>query len=156
MKSLVTLCSPVTEKPKSFEFTPIPGQATISPELAVRIANQIFPDGDIHAMFLPLEENGVYKILKHEGDKILFPSRQKMLVIDAYNGKPLYRSGQTEPTAGDIFIEWQLALHSGEAFGLTGKIVVLIAGLIPPLLYVTGVIRWLQKHRVKRIGGRCH
>ena len=53
-------------------------------------------------------------------------------------------------TAGDVFDEWLYPLHTGEAFGLTGQFIILMLGLIPLVLYVTGVIRWLQKRRAKK------
>ncbi len=71
-----------------------------------------------------------------------------MVVIDAYSGNVIYQTDPTKRTSSDIFEEWQLALHSGEAFGVTGQIIVLIVGLIPLVLYVTGLIRWVQKRRV--------
>jgi len=40
-------------------------------------------------------------------------------------------------------------LHSGRAFGWTGRILVFLTGLACPILFVTGVIRWLQKRRAK-------
>lgn len=50
-------------------------------------------------------------------------------------------------SGGDVFMQWQWPLHSGQAFGWTGRILVCITGLICPLLFVTGMIRWLQKRR---------
>ena len=56
-------------------------------------------------------------------------------------------------SAGDLFMQWQWPLHSGQAFGWTGRILVFITGLVCPLLFVTGVIRWLQKRRAKQAKG---
>ncbi|WP_029151642.1 PepSY-associated TM helix domain-containing protein [Methylovulum miyakonense] len=53
-------------------------------------------------------------------------------------------------SVGDVVMQWQWPLHSGQAFGWTGRILVCIAGLICPLLFVTGVIRWLQKRWAKQ------
>jgi uncharacterized iron-regulated membrane protein len=57
-------------------------------------------------------------------------------------------------SGGDVFIQWQWPLHSGQAFGWTGRILVFVFGLICPLLFATGVIRWLQKRRAKRLKPR--
>ncbi|PPK77990.1 putative iron-regulated membrane protein [Methylobacter tundripaludum] len=150
VKGLVSFFSPLTEKPKLFESTPVVGQAPIDIGQAVTIANQLFPDGVITVVFLPVGDNGVFKVLKHKGNKIMFSSRQQTIVIDAYSAKVLYQTDQSKRTSGDIFNEWQLALHSGEAFGVTGQIIVLITGLAPLVLYVTGIIRWSQKRRVRK------
>lgn len=151
VKGLVSVFSALTAQPTSFKSKPIAGQAPIGIGQAVSIANQLFPEGVITTVFLPVDEHGVFKILKHKGNKILFSSRQQMVVIDAYSGEVLFQTDQVKRTAADIFDEWQLALHSGEAFGVTGQGIVLIAGWVPLVLYVTGVIRWLQKRRTSNL-----
>jgi uncharacterized iron-regulated membrane protein len=50
-------------------------------------------------------------------------------------------------TAGEIFTHWQWPLHSGQAFGMTGRVLIFITGLICPILFATGIIRWLQKRK---------
>jgi uncharacterized iron-regulated membrane protein len=151
VKALVNVFSPLSEQTQLFESTPTASQMPIDIGQAVSIANQIFPEGVVTTVFLPVGDTGVFKILKHQGNKILFPSRQRTVIIDAYSGKVLYQTDQSRCTSGDIFDEWQLALHSGEAFGLTGQIIVLIAGLTPLVLYVTGIIRWLQKRKAHQL-----
>jgi uncharacterized iron-regulated membrane protein len=43
-------------------------------------------------------------------------------------------------SAGDRFILSQFPLHNDEAFGLPGRLVILVSGLSVPLLYVTGLL----------------
>ncbi len=96
------------------------------------------------------------------GDKAVFtacykdiPSlRSKVLDMGCVNinsasGEILQIKDPAHGTAGDVFMQWQWPLHSGQAFGWTGRILVFLTGLICPLMFVTGVIRWLQKRRVK-------
>ena len=71
----------------------------------------------------------------------------RSLWIDQYSGKILHMRENRTATAGDTFEQWLYPLHTGEAFCLTGQSIILITGLAPLLLYVTGVIRWLQKRR---------
>lgn len=66
------------------------------------------------------------------------------------NGELLAISDPAHGSAGDVFMQWQWPLHSGQAFGWTGRILVCIAGLMCPLLFLTGVLRWLQKRRARR------
>lgn len=40
---------------------------------------------------------------------------------------------------GDVFLMWQRMLHEGSAFGRLRRVVVLLGGLLPPLLMVTGL-----------------
>lgn len=48
---------------------------------------------------------------------------------------------------GDAFFAWQFPLHSGQAFGLFGRILVFLGGVITALLGVTGVWLWLRRGR---------
>ena len=47
-------------------------------------------------------------------------------------------------------MQWRWPLPSGQAFGMQGRILVFLSGLACPVLYVTGVIRWLQKRATRR------
>ena len=60
------------------------------------------------------------------------------------------RFDHREGTAGDVFRTWQFPLHSGQGFGLSGRILVCVTGLVPPLLVVTGTWLWLRRTRLRR------
>lgn len=74
---------------------------------------------------------------------------RRCVVIDQYSGKILDVDDPAIGTAGEVFTHWQWPLHSGQAFGWTGRILVFLSGLACPLLFITGVIRWLQKRKAK-------
>lgn len=76
----------------------------------------------------------------------------RCVVIDQYSGAILDVDDPADrsATAGEVFTHWQWPLHSGRAFGWTGRILVFLSGQACPLLFVTGVIRRLQKRRAKR------
>lgn len=100
-------------------------------------------------MRLPIGPDGVYDIGKRAPDEVgNRPYRH--VWIDQYSGAVRYVQDPHRGTAGDKFVEWQFPLHTGEAFGLPGRILGCIAGLVPTVLYVTGFIRWRQKARAKR------
>jgi uncharacterized iron-regulated membrane protein len=71
------------------------------------------------------------------------------VVIDPNSGDILQIKDPAHGSGGDIFLQWQWPLHSGAAFGWTGRILVFITGLLCPLIFVTGVIRWWQKRKAK-------
>jgi uncharacterized iron-regulated membrane protein len=70
--------------------------------------------------------------------------------LNRNTGEVLAITDPAHGSGGDVFMQWQWPLHSGQAFGWTGRILVCLAGLMCPLLFVTGVIRWLQKRRAKQ------
>jgi uncharacterized iron-regulated membrane protein len=74
------------------------------------------------------------------------------LYFDAADGRLLAASVPGEGTAGDLIMDLQLPIHSGEIVGLAGRIAVCIAGIVIAVLSVTGVIIWWKKRqgRIRR------
>ena len=144
----VNLFSPVTRLqsvPIFFQPTTVEKQI-ISPEQAVRIATGSISSGHPISFSLPSDERGVYSI-SLETDAVW----DSEVSVDQYSGKVLQLYTPSNATAGDHFLGWLFPLHTGRAFGLPGRILVLVLGLVPTVLYVTGFIRWRQKQRAKRI-----
>lgn len=54
------------------------------------------------------------------------------------------RDGRREQ-AGDVLLNWLHPLHSGEALGLAGRLLVLLSGIGTVLLAVTGLLRWAMR-----------
>lgn len=75
----------------------------------------------------------------------------RCLVFNRSTGQLLQIIDSEHGSAGDKFMQWQWPLHSGQAFGWTGRILVFLSGLACPLLFITGVIRWLQKRKAKSL-----
>lgn len=72
------------------------------------------------------------------------------LWIDAHTGAVLATRDARQQSASDAVLAWLHPLHNGEAFGLTGRIVTVVCGLLPLLLAVTGWQRWLDRRRARR------
>lgn len=126
------------------------GKKPIDLAQALSIVQSRYPEGRIDWLNFPDGGTGVYRISisKVPGLSRFWSERQ--VFVDQYNGTILkVQDPSTRATSGQTFIEWQWPLHSGRAFGWTGRILVFLSGLACPVLFVTGVIRWLQKRRAK-------
>lgn len=53
-------------------------------------------------------------------------------------------------SAGDEFFAWQYPLHSGKAFGTTGRWVVFVGGVVTSSLVITGWLLWLRRRARRR------
>lgn len=71
------------------------------------------------------------------------------IFIDGRDGKVLGRFEDRNGTAGDAIRIWQFPLHSGQGFGLPGRILVCILGLAPLVLAGTGCWLWLRRRRLR-------
>jgi|TARA_R110000851_G_scaffold164935_1_gene309350 uncharacterized iron-regulated membrane protein len=124
----------------------------ITADQAVEIANNRFPDAELRWVETPgLNNQKAWRIaLYQEGE----PSRRfprTQVWIDPVSGEILGLRDTKQDTGGDVLMHWLHPLHNGEVFGMTGRILVFIAGLLPLILFVTGLIRWLQKRRARRL-----
>lgn len=83
------------------------------------------------------------------GDR--FPS--SIVWLDARTAEILAVRQPEHVSGGDVFKQWMHPLHSGEAFGLAGRVAICASGVLPLMLAVTGWLRWRQKRRALRAVG---
>ncbi len=141
--------SPVTYRYWFQSRPPYPDAPAIAMDQAVAIALKQYPEGRPHWIYGAPNPGQTYTVCQDGVDAPGSILQRRCTVIDRYSGKILDLDDPSLPTAsaGEIFTHWQWPLHSGQAFGTSGRILVFITGLACPVLFVTGVIRWLQKRR---------
>ena len=148
---VLELFSPVTYR-YWFHSTPPTGNAqAIGMDQAVAIARQRYPAGRPHFIYGAPEPTQTYTVCQNGVDAPGSLLQRRCVVMDRYSGKILDLDDPTIGTAGEVFTQWQWPLHSGQAFGMTGRILVFLSGLACPALFITGVIRWLQKRRAHKL-----
>ncbi|MDT4288934.1 PepSY-associated TM helix domain-containing protein [Methylomonas sp. MO1] len=155
---VLELFSPVTYRYWFQSKPPYPNAPAIGMDQAVAIAFKQYPQGRPHWIYGATEPTKTYTVCQ---DGVYAPGsilQRRCTVIDRYTGKILDLDDPSLPTAavGEIFTHWQWPLHSGQAFGMTGRILVFITGLACPALFVTGVIRWLQKRRANSLPAKIN
>ena len=134
------------------------GRSMISVDAAISRATALFPQARLRWVETPKNEHGVFRLNLWQANEPGYRFPKTNVWIDAYSAKVLAVRDPNQHSAGDTFLAWQHPLHNGEAFGLTGRILACVAGLLPLLLWVTGSLRWLQKRRaraVRREPARC-
>lgn len=92
----------------------------------------------------------LYTIGKRIDDEVNEADTHRFLIIDQHSGRILHKQDSRDYTAGEKFFERQCPLHSGEAFGYYGRAFMVVLGVAPAVLYVTGFIRWRHKRRARR------
>jgi len=147
--ALVGVFSPVTV-PEQFHSQPAQGREPIGWARAAAIVDAAYPEGQLASLSPVSGATGVYQVCKRDVASLNRFVGSRCALVDRYSGDILKVIDPASGTAGDVFLQWQWPLHSGQAFGWTGRILVFLAGLACPLLYATGVIRWLQKRRASR------
>ena len=97
--------------------------------------------------------NGWYSVrLRLPGDVNL--SGNSRAYVDFSSGEVKAVRLATAATAGQRFLFWQFPLHSGEAFGLPGRIVIGLAAVTLVVMCGTGFYVWLRGWTVRRRNAR--
>jgi len=149
-RSAVTLLSPVRPDPEYGRSKPIGGQSAIGVDEAVAIADKVFPDGKLRWILLPSKPTSPYVVGKLADNEPNRTQTYRNVGIDQYSGRVLHVQDRNSFTGGERFIEWLFPLHSGEAFGEPARPFIVLIGLIPLIMCVTGFLRWRQRRRARK------
>lgn len=124
----------------------------IDADQAVNIARKQFPEAELRWVETPgVNNQKAWRIALYQKGE---PSRRfprTQVWIDPATGEVLAVRDTRKDQSGDVLLHWLHPLHNGEVLGMTGRVLVFIAGLLPLLLFSTGIIRWLQKRRARRL-----
>jgi len=118
----------------------------IDADEAVRIARGVFPDGELRRVGLPRTTDDSYAIGFLLPGEVQRPTTSRSAVWVAVRGGAILRSlDATRSSPGDSYLNWQTPLHTGTAFGLPGRIGVLLGGLVTLVLIYAGLKMWLRR-----------
>jgi uncharacterized iron-regulated membrane protein len=148
-RSLTALFSPVRQQPQNLKSTPLPGQAPLGLEAVTAIAANVFPDGRLHWILFPGGPKGSYVVGESADAEPNRASTNRNVTIDQYSGQILHVQDRATFGAGERLLEWLYPLHCGEAFGNAGRALIMVAGVAPLVLFVTGLSRWRYKRRAR-------
>lgn len=146
---MVQVFSPATRGPAQAPTSaPVSGLASIGAERAVAIAAGPYPDGVLSSVAMPDGEAGVYVVGRRSVPGLSAFWSERQVTVEQYHGAILeVRDPTTRRSAGETFLDWQWPLHSGQAFGWTGRVLVFLSGLACPIIYGTGVLMWWRKRK---------
>ncbi|WP_237058408.1 PepSY-associated TM helix domain-containing protein [Microbulbifer sediminum] len=126
----------------------------ISPDRAASIAQAEFPGGDLKRIYLPRGGGDSYGVSFRAAGEMWRNYGASFARVDQYSGEILMVEDVTRIPLGNKILRWQFPLHNGDALGLVGRWLVLLAGLVPALLFGTGVYLWWKKRRLRRASKR--
>lgn len=125
--------------------TAVPNNRPVSLAEAVLVARGPFPSSEVRRISTPLGETGTYRINLRQRSEINQHHPATTVWVDRWSGQIRDVRNPGKFTAGQSFATWLWPLHTGEAFGSGGRFVWFIAGLMPMVLYVSGLFHWLYR-----------
>lgn len=139
--------TPRSENKKS---TPVITGKRIEVSQATAIAQSHFPDAEFKRVKLPSKPQDSFEVRLRQKGEVRKSSGNSRVWIDQFNGEVLAVRDWNQRSAADAFFAWQFPLHNGEAFGLAGRWIVFVSGLLPAVLYMTGFLVWWRRRRSLR------
>lgn len=116
---------------------------------AVQAAADLFPAARVSRIKLPAKPGMPYEIRLRQPGEVRQGDGNTRVTIDAATGRVLRVRDPLRAPAGDAFIDWQFPLHTGEAFGTAGRLVISIVGLSPAAFLVTGLAVWRRRRAAR-------
>ncbi|MCL6252080.1 PepSY domain-containing protein [Altererythrobacter sp. KTW20L] len=123
------------------------GSAPVRPSQAVIAAASALPDARLAWIETPPVAGGSYRLrMQVPGDpSYRFP--HSYVWVDGASGRVLAVQDVRQAAGGSTVNNWLHPLHDGSAGGLAGRVLAVLAGLVPLALLITGWLRWRMRRR---------
>lgn len=124
-------------------------QTELTPDRALRIAQQTEPTGTPATLFLPTVQRGAgnrglswrIQMTRAASDETI------TIMVDDRGGRATVTPG---PRSGDRAASWIRWIHEGSHSGPAWAVIVFLTGVFPTIFAVTGVIMWLRKRASRK------
>ena len=128
---------------------PAQGRQPVNVAAAMEIAQQRVPQGRLSRVSLG-SAKAPYEIRLRQPGEVREGDGSTRVSVDAFSGAVLRVRDPLNAAAGDTFLNWQFPLHTGEAFGMAGRVLVSFSGLTPLAFMITGLVLWLGRRAMHR------
>ena len=121
------------------------GGSRISIVQAFAAAHRALPDGRVVFVDMPGAHDAPVRVrLQVPGDPhVRFPG--SYVFIDQFSGRVLAVHDVRYADAGTAVASWVRTLHDGTVGGLATCILAVMLGVVPTLLFATGILHWLRR-----------
>ena len=130
--------------------TGIQGSRHITLAEVVLIARGPFSQAQLRRITTPLGDTGTYKVNFRQSDEFNHRHPLTSVWIDRWSAQIRDVQNPKRFTPAQKFVSFLWPLHTSEAFGEWGRVIWLLLGLSPFVLYVSGIALYLNRRRKKR------
>lgn len=126
----------------------IPGVASLGPDALLEAAQREVPDARFVLATFPTAPAQPFSAMLQRKGAGFFPYVN--LKIDPYSGRTLSREDDATASFGEKVMRQIAVLHFGIWGGNPAKVLYIVLGLVPLVLYVTGILLWWNRLGAKR------
>jgi uncharacterized iron-regulated membrane protein len=133
----------------SQQLLPQPSQGTTytEPGQALTVAQALLPKDAPSRMQMPAY-GGTYKISMIE-HRFMTSDFERVVTIDPYSGKVLFVSSDADLSLAQRLFAANEAVHTGGAFGVMGRALMALAGIMVLPQAVSGLMMWWKRVTIK-------
>jgi uncharacterized iron-regulated membrane protein len=95
-------------------------------------------------------DKGLYRVRLFDERDVDPSVGRRYVYVDVNTGAIRADEHQLSGTSGDVVLGWQFPLHSGKAFGWTGRLVIFFTGLAICMFVVTGLLLWVRRAEARK------
>ncbi|WP_454732118.1 MULTISPECIES: PepSY-associated TM helix domain-containing protein [Cupriavidus] len=117
---------------------------------AVAAARGLYPAAEVTRVSFPRKPGDPFEVRLRQPGEVRRDTGATRLWLDAHTGQRVAVRDPLKAPAGDTFLNWMYPLHTGEAFGLPGRIFISVFGLAPLAFGLTGFLIWWKRRRGHR------
>ena len=114
---------------------------------AMAAAQARFPDGRVSRVSIPAKPQQPFEVRLRQPGELRHGNGATRVSVDAGSGALLRVVDPLAARGGDWVVSTFFPLHTGEAFGTLGRILISIAGVTPLAFFITGIVVWLRFRR---------
>ncbi|MFD1786137.1 PepSY-associated TM helix domain-containing protein [Sphingomonas floccifaciens] len=129
---------------------PVGGVGQVTVARAIAVAHHALPDGRVVFIDMPNARDLPIRVrLQVPGDPHdRFPG--SYVFVDRTSGQVLALHDVRRFGTGTTLASWIRTLHDGTVGGLATRVLAIILGFVPSILFATGLAHWLSRWRAKR------
>jgi uncharacterized iron-regulated membrane protein len=146
LRPMVQVFSPLSRQPAGQRVTL--EEAMVTFDQAAAAVHRMFPDAKTNNVYRDLG-GGRHSVYFHLPEDVN-PDGDDFAFVDIRTGEVTAVRRPARGSGGDRFMAWLFPLHTGRAFGWTGRLLVALGGVVMVIMNATGVYVWWVKWRMRR------
>ncbi|WP_217272310.1 PepSY-associated TM helix domain-containing protein [Sphingopyxis sp. BSNA05] len=124
-----------------------PSGQPVSVAQIVRAGRSVLPGARLAWIETPPEQGGHFRLRMQVPGDPSFRFPHSYVWVEGGSGRVVAVHDARQARTGSTINNWLHPLHDGSAGGLAGRLLAALCGLLPTILFVTGVLRWRSRRR---------
>jgi uncharacterized iron-regulated membrane protein len=128
------------------KITSTPGAAPVSADRALSVASAALQGSTVQILQLPASPTGVFTaVMRFPEDSS--ETAHSIVLVDQYTGQVRFSRNFLTDSPGYRLVRFNRAIHTGDALGATGHVIMSLASLAMVVLTISGWNVWLKRSR---------